>query len=87
MKFEALIETMRDKLNAKGPTTLEDLNKAMVTSGESPNRRIEKKDFFEILIEFEISGNKKDRKILDENLCFETNGEVNYDKFWTALNK
>ena len=87
MKFEALLETMRNGLNAKGPTTLEDLNKAMVTTGESPSRRIEKKEFLDVLNKFGVVCSEEDNQLLDDNLCFELSGQVDYDRFWTYLNE
>jgi hypothetical protein len=81
MKFEAQLETMKNTLGDK----LEDFGKAMVTTGESPKRRIGKAEFLAVLDQFGVGGSEEDKKILDENLCFETNGEVDFDKFWTTL--
>ena len=87
IKFDAFVEKTRDLLKAKGPTTLEDLNKAMVTTGESPSRRIEKKEFLDVLNKFGVVCSEEDNQLLDDNLCFELSGQVDYDRFWTYLNE
>ena len=83
--FDALVEKTEDIVRAKGPTSLQDLNKAMVTTGEKPNRRIGKTEFLAVLTSFGATWSDGDQKLMDENLCFETNGLVDYDKFWTGL--
>jgi hypothetical protein len=57
----------------------------MVTTGEKPNRRIGKKEFLAVLTSFGSPWSDADQKLMDENLCFDTDGLVNYDKFWMLL--
>jgi len=57
----------------------------MVTTGESPSRRIEKKQFLDVLNKFGVVVSDEDNQLLDDNLCFELNGQVDYDRFWTEL--
>ena len=57
----------------------------MVTTGEKPNRRIDQVEFHCTLTRFGVAGTVEDGEVLIENLTFETDGLIDYDKFWTEL--
>ena len=61
------------------------MNGAMQTTGKKPNRRIDKTEFHTTLTRFRVAGTKEDGEVLIDNLCYQTNGLIDYDKFWSEL--
>jgi len=85
MKFDALVERIRDQMNAQGANSIYNMDRAMVTKGEAPHRRIDQVEFHCTLTRFGVAGSVEDGQVLIENLTFETDGLIDYDKFWTEL--